>query len=150
MLGVSIQHHLERDDLRSEHMPRTLSVLLSIPSKRYHQLMEIRNNRPNDVRRRDTFPQYIEHQVPTPNRIHLYLEGIDKLRVLFIRQIQPLLVLQLAIVRLCPKRSLLLVLIPKVPPDENQVHETGSPANNDGDLGGRVTWSILGTKRLGS
>lgn len=67
-----------------------------------------------------------------------------------IRQIQPLLILQLAIVRLRPKRRFPLVLMLAVPPYKDQVDEAGAPAADDGDFGGDVAWGVFGAECLGT
>ncbi len=79
-----------------------------------------------------------------------FLQSINKLRILAISQIQPFLVLQLPIMRLCAEGGLRLVLSLAVPPDENHVDETGTPAADDGNLGRLVARRVFGSEGLRS
>lgn len=51
---------------------------------------------------------------------------------LLVSQIQPLLILQLEIIRPSSKVSLLLVLMPAISVNEQHVNQTGTPAADDG------------------
>jgi hypothetical protein len=94
--------------------------------------------------------QYSSYHILSPIISHPYLRSqrIHKLRILPIRQIQPLLVLELHILRLSPQNSFLGILPPAIPVDEQHVHETHAPAADDGDLGGNVAWSVFGSEGL--
>ncbi len=52
--------------------------------------------------------------------------------------------------RLCAEGGLLLVLSLAVPPDENHVDETGTPAADNGDLGRLVARRVFGPEGLRS
>lgn len=75
---------------------------------------------------------------------------IHKLRILPIRQIQPLLILQLDILRLSPQQRFLRVLSLAVPVDEQHVEQAHAPACNDGDFCRDVAGSVAGAESLGA
>ena len=67
---------------------------------------------------------------------------------LLIRQIQPLLVLQLPVIRPCSECRFLLVLIAAIPIYERKIAETDTPTHDDGDLGWDVSWGIFRAEGL--
>lgn len=90
-----------------------------------------------------------DQQLPHSNQ-HQKLKCIHKLRILPIRQIQPLLVVQLHILRLRSQQHLLGILPPAVPVDEQHVDEAHGPARDNGDLGGDVAGRVAGAESLGA
>lgn len=88
-----------------------------------------------------TFPPLDPSSTYPSQRIH-------KLRILPVRQIQPLLVRQLRVPRPRAVGGLDLVLPPAVPPDEAEVDEAGGPADDDGDFGGDVVGGVFGAEGL--
>ena len=95
-------------------------------------------------------PDVIQKNIsfPPSNPKHKVLQSIDKLGILAIRQIQPFLIGQLAVMRLGAEGGLLLVLAPAVPPDEEHVDQAGAPAADDGDFGRLVTGGVFGAEGL--
>ena len=59
-----------------------------------------------------------------------------------------LLVFELDIIRPSAMFRLFLVLAPTVPPDEVDVHETRSPACEDGDFSRHISRSVFGPESL--
>lgn len=76
------------------------------------------------------------------------LERVDELRVLPVRQVQPLLVLELHVVGRSADCCLLLVLADAVGVDECEYTQTNSPADDDGHLGGDVAWCVTRAESL--
>jgi hypothetical protein len=84
-------------------------------------------------------------------RKHLAIsKSIHKLWILPIRQIQPLLVLQLDVLRVRAQHDFLRVLPLAVPVDEQHVEQAHAPARDDGDLGGDVARRVAGAEGLGA
>lgn len=81
---------------------------------------------------------------------HISSQSIHKLRILAIRQIQPLLVLQFHILRVRAQHDFLRVLPLAVPVDEQHVEQAHAPARDDGDLGGDVARRVAGAEGLGA
>ena len=52
--------------------------------------------------------------------------------------------------RLCPEGRFLPVLVPAVPPDEDEIDETGAPAADNGDFGGNIAGCVFGAEGLGT
>ena len=77
-------------------------------------------------------------------------QGIHKLRVLPIGQVQPFLVLKLDIRRISTDECLLRILPLAIPVNEQHVQQTNAPAGDDRDLGRDVTGSVLGSESLGT
>lgn len=67
-----------------------------------------------------------------------------------IRKIQPFLVLLLPILCLFPEHRLFSVLVAKIPPDEQEVDETCSPAADNRHSRRYISWRVIGTERLRS
>lgn len=102
-----------------------------------------------------SFPSaQIKATCSTPRSAHSLHQAtskrIHKLRILPIRQIQPLLVLQLHILRLRSQQHFLRVLSLAVPVDEQHVQQAHGPARDDGDLGGDVAGRVAGAEGLGA
>jgi hypothetical protein len=76
------------------------------------------------------------------------LQRIYKLRVLPIRQVQELLLVQLRIPRLLPYSFVPLVHPPIVQRNEPQVEHTDPPTNQDDDLSGSVSGLVLRSESL--
>ena len=75
-------------------------------------------------------------------------EGVDELRVLLVRQVQPLLVLQPHVTGRGADLGFLLVLVDAVEVDECEDSQTNTPTDDDGHFGRNVAWSIAGTESL--
>jgi hypothetical protein len=71
------------------------------------------------------------------------LQGIYKFRVLLVRQIKELLLVQLCISRFGSDSLILLVHPFEVPENKCQIYQAGCPAHNNGDLCGDVSWFVL-------
>ena len=81
------------------------------------------------------------HMLASSKRVH-------KLRILTIRQIQPLLVLQLHVLGLRAQHGFFGILSLAVPVNEQHVEQTHAPAHDDGDLGGDVAGRVFGAEGL--
>ena len=88
-----------------------------------------------------------------PSPLHpspFLLEHISEVRILPIRQIQPLLVLEFHVLRVRSQQHFLRVLSLAVPVDEQHVEQAHAPARDDGDLGGDVARRVAGAEGLGA
>jgi hypothetical protein len=126
--------------LRMGTLTNLLTGLESNIFEAAHELLKC-PQMPRSIHSNHVYIQSIFHHQLRSQRIH-------KLRILPIRQVQPLLVLELHILRLRSQNSFLGILPPAIPVDEQHVHETHAPAADDGDLGGNVAWSVFGSEGL--
>lgn len=76
------------------------------------------------------------------------LQTVDKLRILPIRQVEPLLILKLHIPWVCPLLFLDLVLSDTPEMNEKDVEETQGVAHDYGNLGGDVARGVFGSEGL--
>ena len=93
-------------------------------------------------------PTLLSQKSNPPKNITSKSQGINKLLILPIRQIQPLLILQFHISRSRSPGCFAAILQSTVPPDEAEVDEAGGPADDDGDFGGDVAWCVFGAEGL--
>ena len=97
------------------------------------------------------------HSTPTSPHSLLFLpkppqsqsQTIHKLRILPVRQVEPLLILDLPVAGLSADPLLLHVRAAAVEIDEQQIQNTRAPADDDGDLGGAVLGRVGRAEGLG-
>jgi len=93
--------------------------------------------------------RYQFHLHPT-NTSLLNLQRIHKLRILLIRQVQKLLLVQLPIPGLQPPHLILPIHAPIIHSNERQVQHTDTPTHQNRDLSRRVARFILRSESLWS
>jgi|SRR5690242_4803825 len=77
-----------------------------------------------------------------------WLQGVDELWVLAVRQVQPLLVLHAHVARCRADGGFLLVLLHAVHVDEEEDAEAHAPADDDGDFSRNVAGRVARTECL--